>query len=165
MKFVLIPSGSFMMGSPPKEQGRYDDEKLHNVTISKPFYMETTQVTQGQWKKVMGDNTSRFENCGDNCPVENVFWDDAQGFIRKLNRMEGTRKYRLPTEAEWEYACRAGSISRYLFRGRSGRTQGICLVLQHFGRKDSSGRAEKAQCVGPLRYDWQCVGMVSGLVH
>jgi formylglycine-generating enzyme required for sulfatase activity len=120
MKFVLIPAGTFMMGSPPDEIGRnvdfYDDNKdLHNVTISKPFFLQTTQVTQGQWKKAMGNNPSYFKSCGDNCRVENVSWVDAQEFIRKLNRVEGADKYRLPTEAEWEYACRAGSTTRYYF--------------------------------------------------
>jgi len=115
MKFVLIPDGSFMMGSPPHEINRADDENLHIVTISKPFYMQSTQVTQGQWEEVMGNNPSFFRNCGDNCPVENVSWDDAQEFIRKLNQVKGTDKYRLPTVAEWEYACRAGSTTRYYF--------------------------------------------------
>jgi formylglycine-generating enzyme required for sulfatase activity len=115
MKFVLIPAGTFMMGSPPDEINRRDDENLHNVTISNPFYMKTTQVTQGQWRKVMRNNPSGFETRGDNCPVESVSWDDAQEFIRKLNQMERTDKYRLPAKAEWEYACRAGSTTRYYF--------------------------------------------------
>jgi len=115
MKFVLIPAGTFMMGSPPDEINRRDDENLHKVTISKPFSLQTTQVTQGQWKGVMGNNPSGFETCGDNCPVESVSWDDAQEFILKLNQMERTDKYRLPDKAEWEYACRAGSTTRYYF--------------------------------------------------
>jgi formylglycine-generating enzyme required for sulfatase activity len=112
--FVLIPAGTFMMGSPDDEKGRDKDESpQHQVTISRPFYMQTTEVTQGQWQKVMGNNPSHFGNCGDNCPVELVSWNDAQEFIRKLNDMEGTDKYRLPTEAEWEYAARAGTTTRY----------------------------------------------------
>ena len=98
-KFVLITAGTFQMG---------DSGKQHQVTISRPFYIQTTEVTQGQWKKVMGSNPSNFSGCGDDCPVEQVSWDDVQDFIRKLNSMEGTDKYRLPTEAQWEYAARSG---------------------------------------------------------
>jgi len=109
MKFVYVRPGSFMMGSPEDEPGRDDDEKQHRVRITKAFYMQTTEVTQGQWKAVMGNNPSDFKNCGDDCPVESVSWNDAQEFIRKLNRREGTDKYRLPTESEWECAARAGT--------------------------------------------------------
>jgi len=108
MKFVEIPTGSFMMGSPPDEPGRYENETQHKVTISMPFFMQTTEVTQGQWKAVMGNNPSYFKNCGDDCPVERVSWDDIQDFIKKLNQ-KGDGNYRLPTEAEWEYAARAGT--------------------------------------------------------
>ncbi len=108
MSFELIPAGTFMMGSPEDEPGRWDDETRHQVTLTKSFYIQTTEVTQGQWKAVMGSNPSSFSSCGDNCPVEMVSWDDVQDFISKMNRRgEGT--YRLPTEAEWEYAARAGS--------------------------------------------------------
>ncbi len=113
-KFVLIPAGTFMMGSPSDELGRDSDETpQHQITISRPYYMQTTEVTQGQWKKVMGNNPSHFSSCGDDCPVEYVSWDDVQGFIKKLNSMEGTDKYRLPTEAQWEYAARAGTTTRF----------------------------------------------------
>jgi|GEM_PF-1940628 len=114
MKFVYIPPGEFMMGSPPDEPGRFDDEILHKVTLTKGFYMQTTQVTQKQWQMIMGDNPSHFKN-DKNCPVEQISWDDAQEFIRKLNEKEGTDKYRLPTEAEWEYACRAGTTTPFHF--------------------------------------------------
>jgi len=114
MKFVYIQPGTFMMGSPPYEPGRYDDEILHKVTLTKGFYMQTTQVTQRQWKAIMGNNPSRFKDC-DNCPVEQVSWNDVQKFINKLNRKEGTDKYRLPTEAEWEYAWRAGTTTPFSF--------------------------------------------------
>lgn len=114
-KFVLIPAGTFMMGSPKAEPGRDSDEMQHRVTISKAFDMQTTQVTQKQWKTVMGNNPSRFFKYGDNYPVEQVSWNDVQRFIKKLNRMDGGGKYRLPTEAEWEYACRAGSTGRFCF--------------------------------------------------
>ena len=111
MKFVYIPPGTFMMGSPLVESGRDNDEKQHRVTMTKGFYMQTTEVTQSQWETVMGSNPSYFKNCGDDCPVEQVSWNDVQKFISKLNQMEKSDKYRLPTEAEWEYACRAGSTA------------------------------------------------------
>ena len=115
MRFVLLPSGTFVMGSPRDEEGRSDDEKQHEVIIGKPFHLQTTQVTQGQWKRIMKDNPSDFKKCGDDCPVENVPWQDAQAFISKLNEVEGGKQYRLPTEAEWEYACRAESTTRFCF--------------------------------------------------
>ena len=113
MEFVLIPGGQFMMGSPPSESGRDLDETLHRVTLTRPFYLQTTEVTQKQWQKVMGYNPSQFKNCGNDCPVEMVSWNQVQEFINKLNQLEGTQAYRLPTEAEWEYACRAGTITPF----------------------------------------------------
>jgi formylglycine-generating enzyme required for sulfatase activity len=115
MKFVLIPAGSFMMGSPTNEPKRDNDEKWHRVSISKPFYLQTTEVTHRQWCEIVGNNPSHSKNCGDDCPVERVSWNDAQEFISKLNRWEGANKYRLPTEAEWEYACRAGTDTSFTF--------------------------------------------------
>lgn len=117
MAFVWIKPGTFIMGSPSGEVGRVIDENQHEVTLTRGFYMQTTEVTQGQWKKVMGDNPSWFKNGGDNCPVENVSWKDAQKFIQKLNKMEGSKGYRLPTEAQWEYTCRAGSSGPFAFGG------------------------------------------------
>ncbi|MBF0226022.1 MAG: formylglycine-generating enzyme family protein [Desulfobacterales bacterium] len=111
MTFVLIPAGDFIMGSPENEIGRDEDESQHKVTISKSFYMQTTEVTQGQWKAVMEGNPSLFSNCGDDCPVEMVSWEDCQLFISKLNAMENHNLYRLPTEAEWEYSARAGTTT------------------------------------------------------
>ncbi len=112
MAFKLIPAGTFIMGSPENEGWRDTDETQHQVTLTQAFYMQTTEVTQGQWKAVMGSNPSYFTACGDNCPVEQVSWDDVQTFITEMNRRgEGT--YRLPTEAEWEYAARAGSTTAF----------------------------------------------------
>jgi formylglycine-generating enzyme required for sulfatase activity len=115
MSFVLIPKGGFTIGSPTGEPGRSDNERQHPVTISKPFYLQTTEVTQEQWERVMGGNPSSFKDCGDDCPVETVSWGAAQEFIEKLNKTESGAKYRLPTEAEWEYACRAGSKGGFCF--------------------------------------------------
>lgn len=102
-----------MMGSPPAEPGRKWDEKQHKVVITKSFYISATEITQAQWFKLMKYNPSAFKECGGNCPVESVSWHDCQEFIKKLNRIERTQKYRLPTEAEWEYACRAGSKTAF----------------------------------------------------
>jgi formylglycine-generating enzyme required for sulfatase activity len=113
MELVLIKPGKFMMGSPEDEPGRYSGESLHPVSLTNPFYMQTTEVTQAQWQALMGKNPASNKRCGDNCPVEQVSWDDVQKFIQKLNQKENTNKYRLPTEAEWEYACRAGSTTAF----------------------------------------------------
>lgn len=111
MEFVYIQPGTFIMGSPSNDPGRDSDERQHRVTLTKGFYMQSTEVTQGQWKAIMDSNSSYFKGCGDDCPVEKVTWDDVQAFIRKLNQREGSSTYRLPTEAEWEYAARAGSTT------------------------------------------------------
>ncbi len=113
MKFVKIPSGSFMMGRDAAiENGGSDEVPQHRVSVE-TFAMQTTEVTQGQWMRIMGSNPSKFT--GSSHPVEQVSWNDAQKFIQKLNKLEGTSAYRLPTEAEWEYAARAGSQSIYYF--------------------------------------------------
>jgi len=116
MKFVLIPSGSFMMGcnSDFEDCGAKGNSlPRHQVSITKPFYIGKYEVTQEQWTKVMGSNPSNFK--GRSNPVEKVSWNDAQQFIEELNKMEKTTSYRLPTEAEWEYAARAGSDGQYCF--------------------------------------------------
>jgi len=123
MKFVLVQAGSFRMGSPEKEEFRSNDETRHKVTIKKSFYLQTIEVTQGQWIEIMGVNPSEFNRCGKDCPVENISWDDCQAFILKLNERENTYKYRLPTEAEWEYACRAGRASAF---ANGGITESGC---------------------------------------
>jgi len=133
IKFVLIPPGAFMMGSPTDEPGREDNEKQHSVTISKGYYMQATEVTQGQWRAIMGDSPSYFKDCGDDCPVEKVSWYDAQEFIKKLNDKEGTDKHRLPTEAEWEYACRAGSTTAFANGGITEKECGCDPNLDAIG--------------------------------
>jgi formylglycine-generating enzyme required for sulfatase activity len=113
MDFVQLPPGVFTLGSPSSEYGHSEKERAHQVSLTKGFYIQTTEVTQGQWEAVMGENPSHFQICGSDCPVEQVSWFDVQRFIQRLNEMEQTRTYRLPTEAEWEYACRAGSSTAY----------------------------------------------------
>lgn len=111
MEFVLIRDGEFLMGS---ENGFDNEKPVRRVQISKPFYLGKYQVTQEQWQAVMGNNPSRFT--GDpNRPVENVSWHGTQEFLQKLAKKEQGKTYRLPTEAEWEYACRAGSTGAYCF--------------------------------------------------
>jgi len=134
-KMIRIPVGKFTIGSPPGETGRYDDERQHQVALTKSFWMGQTEVTQSQWKAVMGNNPSDFRNCGDACPVENVSWNDVQEFIRRLNQKEGGNKYRLPTEAEWEYACRAGSTSRFYFGDDEGRLKDYAWYVNNSGQE------------------------------
>ncbi len=111
-KMVQIPAGEFMMGAAPGEAGADKDEQpRHKVKIA-AFSIGQYEVTQGQWKAVMGSNPSGFNKCGDNCPVENVNFYDVQAFIEKLNAKTGST-YRLPTEAEWEYAARAGTTTAF----------------------------------------------------
>jgi len=112
MTFRLISSGTFVMGSPTDELGRGNDETQYTVTLSESFYIQTAEVTQGQWLNVMNSNPSSAATCGYNCPVENISWNDAQTFIVALNAM-GEGSYTLPTEAQWEYAARAGSNTAF----------------------------------------------------
>ena len=112
MEFMLIPAGTFMMGSPAGEAYRNRNEVQHQVKISKAFYMQSTEVTLHQWRKLMGKRFFGGRKGGKNMPVVKVSWFDCLEFIEKLNELNnGT--YRLPTEAEWEYACRAGAATAY----------------------------------------------------
>jgi formylglycine-generating enzyme required for sulfatase activity len=129
MAFVLIPAGTFLMGSDDKDRDASTNEKpQHRVTISKRFYMGKYEVTQAQWEAVMGSSPYTLQRSNPfydlpgmaervrkpNNPVT-VSWNDAQDFIKRLNQKEGHNRYRLPTEAEWEYAARAGTTTAYSF--------------------------------------------------
>ena len=140
MEFVSIPSGSFQMGSPSSEDGRFDDESRHSVYVGS-FELMTTEVTQGMWEEVLGTTVDEMRSrseydygltgFGSDYPMYYVSWDDCQDFINELNDMDPNHTYRLPSEAEWEYACRAGTTecfywgssmngSYYWYYGNSG---------------------------------------------
>lgn len=131
MEFAWIPAGSFLMGSPPYEGGRNSDERQYQVRISEGFWMQAHEVTQGEWEAVMGQNPSHFKECGPRCPVEKVSWHAALEYIGRLNVRESGRgyRYRLPTEAEWEYSARAGT---------TGVRYGVLDLIAWYG--DNSGR-------------------------
>lgn len=152
MQLVQVNAGTFTMGSPPTEAERDDDEQQHEVEITKDYFLGIYPVTQRQWRAVMGNNPSWYCATGqgkdkvkgmntDDFPVECVSWEDAQTFLNKLNEMEKYtrtgRKYRLPTEAEWEYACRGGHLAE------------IYQVF-HFGDSLSS---DQANFYGNFSYD------------
>ncbi len=116
MEFAWIPAGDFLMGSPEDEEVQYNDERPHEVWISKGFWIGKYEVTQGEWEAVMRTNPAHSSCRGPRCPVAGVSWVDTQEFIRRVNVRESGSGYvyRLPTEAEWEYAARAGmSGTRY----------------------------------------------------
>ena len=112
MEFALIPAGTFTMGSPWNEPKRGYSEVKRQVVISKAFYMQTTEVTVKQWRALMGKKFFSKKKGTDNMPVSRISWHDCLRFIKKLNSIS-QGSYRLPTEAEWEYACRAGSVTAY----------------------------------------------------
>lgn len=153
MKLVLIPKGQFMMGSPESEEGRDKDENQHEVTISKDYYLGVYEVTQAQYEKVMGKNPSYFQgaivgNKNADLPVDRVSWEDAVEFCKKLSDLPEEKKagrvYRLPTEAEWEYACRAGSKTAYSFDDEEG-------LLPEYGwfNRNSSNRTHTVGLLEP----------------
>ena len=145
MKLTHIPAGEFMMGS---SDGNDYEKPVHKVTINKPFYLGTYPVTQREWKAVIGNNPSSFK--GDDLPVESVSWDDVQEFIRKLNENEGTAKYRLPSEAEWEYACRAGTTKKYCFGDSESKLGEYAWYIENSGSRSP----KKGDYVGYDKDDW-----------
>jgi eukaryotic-like serine/threonine-protein kinase len=138
LEMVLIPAGKFKMGSPASEKNRSDNETQHEVTLTKPFYMGKYEVTQEQWESVMGDNPSSTK--GAKLPVTGVSWKDCQGFIEKLNA-KTSGGYRRPTEAEWEYACRAGTTTAYSF--------GDVLTKSDANCNESGGRIKEVGSYKP----------------
>jgi formylglycine-generating enzyme required for sulfatase activity len=158
--FIRISAGSFTMGSPASEAGRDTDETEHQVTLTHDFYLQITEVTQAEYGALMGDNPSRFDRrCGSACPVEQVSWYDAIGYANALSESMGLRAcygtdgtvlgggsvydcegYRLPTEAEWEYAARAGSTqARYGDLSRVGWFADNSNATQPVGQLQPNG--------------------------
>jgi formylglycine-generating enzyme required for sulfatase activity len=138
-RFHWCLAGTFKMGSPTSENDRNNDEKQHQVTLSKGFWMGETEVTQEQWKSIMGDNPSNFK--GEKLPVEKISWDACQEFVKKLNALgivPKGYKFSLPTEAQWEYACRAGSTTAYCFGDSADSLDAHCW----YG-KNSDGRTHE----------------------
>ena len=158
MKLNLIPAGEFLMGSPETERGHNGTERQHRVKITKPFYMAVYPVAQEEYEKVMGTNPSRFAINGDHrekvvglrtgrFPVENVTWFDAQDFCNRLGNREA-KLYRLPTEAEWEYACRSGTTTAFNFGDACNGTQGNCKGTVPYGNIDKGPNLARPTPVG-----------------
>jgi formylglycine-generating enzyme required for sulfatase activity len=153
MKLVLVPKGTFMMGSPESDVNRQKNETQHEVTISKGYYLGVYEVTQAQYEKVIGKNPSLYQgaivgNENADLPVENVSWHDAVEFCKKLSDLPEEKKagrvYRLPTEAQWEYACRAGSKTAYSFDDEEG------LLPEHgWFNRNSSNRTHTVGLLEP----------------
>jgi formylglycine-generating enzyme required for sulfatase activity len=160
MKLALIPAGTFLMGSPSGEEGRGSDEgPQHKVTITRPFYMGVYQVTQEEYERVVGSNPSHFSASGGGkdkvkgkdtrrLPAENVSWDDAVEFCRRLSELpedkRAGRLYRLPTEAEWEYSCRGGASDSKPFYFRQP-TSSLCSTQANFNGNGPYGGAPKGK--------------------
>ena len=160
MEFVQIPAGEFLMGSESEEAFSYMEKPVTRVRISRGFWLGKYEVTQAEWQAVMGSNPSGFDECGPNCPVGQVSWDDVQEFIRKLNAAVGEERYRLPTEAEWEYAARAGTSG-----DRYGNLDAIAWYRGQQRSPHTSGGAEGSECVGALRHAGERDGVDAGLVR
>jgi uncharacterized protein (TIGR02996 family) len=160
-EFVWISPGSFLMGSPPVEERRGSNEKQHPVTISRGFWLGVTAVTQGQWTKIKRSNPSAFSRNGQysgdvrnfsdedlrRFPVERVSWRDAHTFLERLGKRLDLR-FRLPTEAEWEYACRAGTTSTFHFGSVLDGSQANCDAIQAYGTKRRGKYLSRTQPTG-----------------
>ena len=148
MKLVLIPAGTFTMGSGKDEKGfNANQGPQHEVTISKPFFMGVYPVTQQQYEQLTGKNPSQFKGASN--PVEMMSWDAAVAFCKAVSGKSG-KVVRLPTEAEWEYACRAGSNTSFYFGDDATKLGDYAWYGANSGKNHASGGPEKAQCLGSL---------------
>ena len=145
LELQLIPAGTFLMGSPEEEEERYEDETRHEVTLTQPFRIGKYPVTQAQWQAVMGNNPSNFQ--GDTLPVERVSWDDAQSFCVKVHEKTG-HTVCLPTEAQWEYSCRAGTSTPFHFGQELNGTQANCDGNYPYGTTQKGPYLGKTSPVG-----------------
>ena len=149
LEMLLIPAGEFLMGAPAAEKNARDDEKpQHRVSITRPFYLGKYLVTQQQWQAVMGNNPSKFK--GPQNPVDSVGWDDCRDFLKKLNeKFAGTPvTFALPTEAHWEYACRAGSRTKYFFGDEESRLAEFAWFYDNAGEKTHAVGEKKPNAWG-----------------
>ena len=145
LELILIQAGTFLMGSPASEAERDSDETRHEVTLTQPFYLGKYPVTQAQWKAVMGSNPSYFK--GATLPVEKVSWEDAQGFCAKVRQKTG-QVVGLPTEAQWEFACRAGTSTPFHFGSALDGTQANCDGNYPYGTTKKGPYLKKTSPVG-----------------
>jgi uncharacterized protein (TIGR02996 family) len=134
MTFSFIPPGSFLMGSPESEERRSEDETLHQATLTEGFWLGISPVTQAPWLQATGHKPSRFK--GDDLPVERVSWDDCQEFCTRLGEKTGSH-FRLPTESQWEYSCRAGTTTPFFFGDR------ICPGQANYDGEYTYGKGQK----------------------
>ena len=158
MRFALIPAGKFLMGSPDSEEGRFDDEgPQHEVEITRPFYLGVYPVTQQQYRKVMGTNPSHFTRKyggGPTHAVDSVSWEDAEALCRRLSAVAeeraAGRRYQLPSEAEWEYACRGGASTSqpFHFGVRLSSEQANCDGTSAYGGADKGSYLQRTSAVG-----------------
>jgi uncharacterized protein (TIGR02996 family) len=145
MRFAWIPPGVFLMGSPDSELERRLDETQHRVRLTKGLWLGVYPVTQAQWQAVLGNNPSYFH--GEDLPVEQVSWDDCQEFCAALSRWDG-RQCALPTQAEWEYACRAGTTTPFHFGAILNGTQANCNGNHPYGTKEKGPYLKGTTAVG-----------------
>jgi formylglycine-generating enzyme required for sulfatase activity len=145
--FRWCPAGTFLMGSSESEEYRGNNETQHQVTLSRGFWMQETEVTQEQWESVMGNNPSQFK--GNQLPVENVSWEDCQEYMRKMNALIlSDYEFSLPTEAQWEYACRAGSTTPFNFGSTLNGDKANCDGNYPYGTSTKGTYLKKTASVG-----------------
>jgi len=148
LELVWIAPGTFVMGSPASESGREVDETQHRVTLTTGFWMGRYEVTQRQWQQIMGTNPSHFKATGPDAPVDQVGWNDCQEFLQKLNAQVPGGGFRLPTEAEWEYACRAGTTTVFHHGDRLDSSQANFDGRAAYGGGPSGGCRQTTLRVG-----------------